>query len=301
MNTQLKGITYITLSAFFFGTYGVWSRLIGDSFGNFFQAWSRGLFLLIILIPFALWKKQIKTIQKEDLVWFIAMALAGGLNQAPYFYAFHHLDIGTATLLFYASLTIGCYVIGKLFFNERMTFIKYLSLFLALLGMSMIFSFSLSGAFLATIAAVIAGFMGATVVSLSKKVSSSYSPLFPLLCDFLVMFLANSVISLLIHEQMIRIITLDAVIGALGYAITMVFANVLAIIGFRYTTASIGGLIGLSEILFAALFGLLFFGQHPGNTALLGGTLIIAAAALPNLPFGRKDSIDHFFFSRDTA
>ena len=130
MNNKIKGPLLITISAFFYASYGIWSRLMMDSFQEFNQAWIRGLLLIFILIPFGIWQKKFKKIAKRDIKWFIVIALSGGLNQAPYFYGFKHLPVGTATLLFYTMLTIGAYLIGKFFFKEKIAWIKYFSLFL---------------------------------------------------------------------------------------------------------------------------------------------------------------------------
>lgn len=100
MNKKLLGTNYILLSALFFGSYGVWSRMMIGSFGEFSQAWTRGLILLLVVIVLNFKMKFLKKVEQKDKKWFLIIALAGGLNQAPYFYGFEHLTIGTATLLF---------------------------------------------------------------------------------------------------------------------------------------------------------------------------------------------------------
>ena len=98
-----KGIIFILISAFFYGSYGVWSRIMSPAFGEFSQAWTRGLILIVVTLLINLKFKIFKPIKRRDLPWFIIIALAGGLNQAPYFFGFKHLNIGTATLLFYSA------------------------------------------------------------------------------------------------------------------------------------------------------------------------------------------------------
>ncbi|MEK7133637.1 MAG: MBL fold metallo-hydrolase, partial [Patescibacteria group bacterium] len=43
------------LAALMFGSYGVWSRLLGSSFGTFYQGWTRGLIIALILFPILYW------------------------------------------------------------------------------------------------------------------------------------------------------------------------------------------------------------------------------------------------------
>jgi len=61
----------------------------------------------------------LKKIEKKDWKWFLIIATAGGLNQAPYFLGFEHLTIGTATMLFYAALVVGGYILGKIFLRRN--------------------------------------------------------------------------------------------------------------------------------------------------------------------------------------
>jgi drug/metabolite transporter (DMT)-like permease len=170
MNNKSRGTGLVLLSAMFYGSYGAWSRLMVGSFGEFSQAWTRGLLLLIVVLV-ANWKwKLLRPIKKQDWKWFMPIAMAGGLNQAPYYFGFEHLNIGTATLLFYAALVVGGYILGKVFFAEKLTLIKIMSLVIAIIGMLVIYGWSLSNTqiFPATMT-VLAGLMGASTVILPKK------------------------------------------------------------------------------------------------------------------------------------
>lgn len=283
-NNIYKGASFISLSAFFYASYGIWSKLMAGIFGEFNQAWTRALIILAVLIPFGIVNKQYKKIEKEDWVWFVIIGLAGGLNQAPYFFGFHYLDIGTATLIFYTTLTVGAYLIGKLFFNEKITPIKYLSLILAIAGMGTLYSLSLSSAqILPALSTAAAGLMGASVVVLSKKVSNKYSEVQILTSFFIVMLAANFILSAVFKENIPDLTLSSAWLAQLAYCASMVLANAAVVIGFKYLEPSIGGLIGLLEIIFAVLFGIVFFGEVLQLPSLLGGLLIITSAVLPNV------------------
>ncbi|DAB30085.1 MAG TPA: hypothetical protein CFH84_05960 [Sulfurimonas sp. UBA12504] len=289
MNPKLKGIVYITLSAVCFGSYGIWSRMMGNAFDDYSQAWIRGIVLLTILFPLGIITKSFKKVRKQDIVWFVAISVGGGFNQAPYFYAFNKLDIGTATLLFYASLTLAGYFWGKISFFEKLTTVKLVSLALAIIGLSMIFTFSLNlQTIFPALAAVVAGFMGGTEVSLSKKISHRYSTLQTILTIFTTMLIGNFLISAALRNITIPALTLSgAWVGEIGYTIAMLLAMYFVVIGFKYIEASVGSIVGLSEILFAALFGFLFFKEVLTFSTFIGGLFIICAAALPNIKMSK--------------
>lgn len=281
---QTKGITYILTSAFFFGTYGIWSRLMSNAFGEFSQAWSRGLLLLIFILLVNVKMKLFKPITKKDFQWFALIALAGGLNQAPYYFGFEHLSIGAATMLFYAALVVGGYLIGKFVFNERLTAIKYLSLFLAFGGMAAIYQLSLdSSQFLPATLTIIAGLLGATSAVLPKKLSGHYHEFQIMAGYFLVMFIANIAFAHFFNQNLPDLTQTTAWFAWAAYAIAMMLANFTVIEGFKYLDASIGSLIGLAEILFGVLFGIILFGEPLTPGMIIGAILILASAALPNL------------------
>lgn len=143
MKDSNKGIILILISALMFASYGVWAKLIGSSFGVFYQGWSRALIITIILLPILIWGKHLVPIHKKDWKWMFIFLLFTSLTQAPLFYAFNHMDIGSATLLFFVSMLLTMYAVGILFLGERTTKIKIVSFLLAISGAYLVFSFSL--------------------------------------------------------------------------------------------------------------------------------------------------------------
>lgn len=284
MNKKTLGTSYILISALFYGSYGIWSRLMVGAFGEFSQAWTRGLLLLVVVLLLN-WKlKFIKKIEKKDWKWFMAIAIAGGINQAPYFLGFEQLSIGTATLLFYASLVVGGYILGKIFFNERMTVVKIVSLIIAILGMVLIYGFTLtpSQIFPASMT-ILAGILGGSTVILSKKLIGNYHELQIMLGYFICQVFFNYPMALILGDAIPVLQLSTPWLGQLGYAVAMMLANMAAITGFGYLEPSIGSLIGLAEILFGVMFGVLIFGEVLGAGVIAGGICIVLAAALPRL------------------
>ncbi|MEI8067956.1 MAG: DMT family transporter [Candidatus Shapirobacteria bacterium] len=281
--TQVRGTSFILISALFFGTYGIWSRLMVGSFGAFSQAWTRGLVLLIVILILNFFFKFFKPIAKKDYVWFIVIGMMG-LNQAPYYFGFKYLNIGTATMIFYSALLMGGYILGKFIFGEKITKIKYLSLGLAILGIAIIYRFVINPSqFLAAGLTIVAGLMGAVGAILPKKLSQNYSELQIMTSYFIPMFLGNFIFALFINDPLPSLDFSIGWIAQFAYILTLLFANLAVIEGFKHLDPSIGSLIGLAEILFGILFGVIFFGEVITFGMIIGGLLIIISAVLPNI------------------
>lgn len=253
-------------------------------FGEFNQAWIRAVMAIILLIPLGLITKGFRKIARADWKWFIVIALSGGLNQAPYFFGFEHLYIGTATLLFYLMLTLGMFLFGKFFFGEKLTPVKYFSLVLAVIGLTIIYKFVLTpDQILPALSTMIAGLLGASGVVFTKKLSTNYSETQILLSYFVAMLPINLVLSLVFKESTPAITLNNAWLGQLCYLFAHLSANAAVIAGVKRLEPSIAGLIGLLEVVFAAGLGVWFFGETLTNNLLIGSGVILLAAGLPDL------------------
>lgn len=276
-------------SALGYASYGLWSKLIGPDFGVFTQGWVRSLVILAILIPIALFARQFKPIARKDIKWILAIIFFGVLVQAPLYYAYIHADLGTATVMFYALMLIASYIVGRLFLREKISYAKLVALGLAILGMGIVFGLSLQHfSLLALMMAALSGAASGGEVSLTKKLPHLTS-LQLIVYVSIGIVLTHLPVGLLRGEVIPSLDHISAWSGMAGFTIVGIVAFWLAVEGFRYVDASIGGLIGLLEIIFAVWFGIFFFNEELTATVLAGGGLILLAATLPDLThLGRK-------------
>lgn len=278
------GVVLILTASLLFGSYGVWAKLIGDDMGVFFQGWSRGLIITVILFPILYFRKLIIPIKKEDWKWFAVFLVFTSLTQAPLFYAYTHMDIGSATLLFFTSMLLTMYLIGFFYLDEKMTGLKIASFVLACAGMYFIFSFSLvTFAFLAALMAMLNGVASGGEISFSKKISGSYSTLYITWLSWIIIVITNAPISIFLGEKQFFPSFDLTWLWQLGYTIASMLAFWLIIEGLKHVEAGIGGLLGLFEIIFSVLFGIWIFNEIVTIQIMIGAGLILIAAALPHI------------------
>ncbi len=75
----------------------------------------------------------------------MAMILPGLVATVAVFVAFNYLTVGTTLLVLYGCSTLGGYLLGKLFFNEKLSSTAIFSLLLTLCGLFLIFPASIEG------------------------------------------------------------------------------------------------------------------------------------------------------------
>jgi len=277
------GITLLLFSSLMFGSYGVWSKLIGASMSPFFQGWSRGLVISLILLPVLYYLRLIVPIKREDWKWLAVFAVFTSATQAPLFYAFTHMDIGSATLLFFTSMLLTMYAVGFLFLGEGVTDVKITSFVIACAGMYMVFSFSLAAfSIFAALMAVLNGVASGGEVSFSKRLLP-YSALYLSWISWTAIFLVNAPISLFLHEAQVPLALSSPWFWQLCYTIASLLGFWAVIEGLKYLEAGVGGLLGLLEIIFSIGFGIILFGEKLTSQVAIGAILILTAAALPHI------------------
>lgn len=276
---------YILLSALLFGSYGVWSTIIGEhGFGVFYQGWVRALIILLLLTPVMFVTKSFRPIASQDFKWVGICILFCIFTQAPLYYAFITTGIGISTLIFYALFIITSYTVGRVFLAEKLTIIKLAALFIALLGLLLIFGFSLAHfSFLGLALAAVNGIASGGEVSITKKLSGRYSSLFISYICWAGIFVTHLPMSLLFGEMQ-WLPMFNAAWGAMTiYAVAGLLGVWLVVEGFKRVDASIGSLIGLLEIIFGVVCGVLFFSEKLRPVVIIGGIMIISAAMLSDI------------------
>lgn len=281
---SLNGYVLILLAAILYATYGVWSRLMGDSFAPFYQAWVRSLLIITIMTPFMLKTGSFQKIKRKDwpaLAIFVGFCI---FTQVPLYYAFNNAPIGTVQLIFYSMFVITAYLVGRFYLGETITRIKLLSMILAFVGLAFVFGTAvIAFAPLGLGLAMLNGVASGAETSSSKKLTGDYPAALIIFWGWAFTFLTHLPISLLIGEQSTPPSFNQAWLWLLTYSIVNALAFWLSIVGFKYVDASIGSLIGLMEVVFAVIFGSLIFHEVLSWTVYVGGLLIIIAAMLPDL------------------
>jgi len=194
------------------------------------------------------------------------------------------MDIGTATLLYFVSFFLTMNIVGVVFMGEKFNKVKIASAVLALAGMYLVFSFSLSAfALFAALMAIANGVASGGEVAFSKKLSHKYSPLYLVTLSWAIILLTNSIISVSIGEPQVALSISKPWFWQLCYSVVSLFGFWFVIAGLKYVDVGIGALISLLEIIFSVALGILIFGELLTLSVLIGGLLILIAAALPNI------------------
>jgi S-adenosylmethionine uptake transporter len=275
------GASLVVLSSFFYASYGIWTKLMGDSFGGYTASALRSVLVLAFLLPLAVAYRQIGPIRwRQSWRYLAGMTLASLFVWGPLYYAILHAGVGVGLTVNYASIVLGMFFFGWLLAGERFTKDKWLSAVLGVAGLYLIFSPSIAGAgWFALSAAVLSGLSGAAISVLAKIIP--YNATQSALSVWTASVIANTLMALILREQHPSIGWHAQWLYLIMFALASVAASWLFIKGTKLIDAGAAGILGLLEIVFGVLFGVIFFHERPGPVVLAGIVLIITATAIP--------------------
>lgn len=280
-STTPLGAGLIVISSVLYGSYGIWIKKLGDHFDEFFQASIRCFFVALFLLPIAYFTKQLSRIEfKRDLWQIIGLFLCGILISVPLFYAINIIGVGLGICVSYAGIVIGAFVFGRIFNNEKYTFDKLLSTILGIVGLWLIFTPSTKTyGFLALFAALLSGFAVGLHMVIAKKMK--YSVIQTSMMSWSAAFFVNIPFIFVFNEKLTSFNFDINWFYLFVFIVVSMGSSFFVISGLKLIDAGVAGILGLLEIVFGVIFGLIVFNENIKSLAYVGMLLIICAAAIP--------------------
>jgi drug/metabolite transporter (DMT)-like permease len=275
------GASLVVMSSFFYASYGIWTKLLGNFLGGYTASAIRSVLVLIMLAPIAaVYRKWQPVDWSRNRRYLIGMIVSSLFTWGPLFYAVIHAGVAVALTVSYAGIIIGSFVFGWLFGGEGYTRDKFIATVLSFVGLWLVFTPSLSsGSWLAVVAALVSGLSagsnGACVKQLSYNATQSTLALWS------ASLVANTVMAVVVSEAPVSGGWHVQWLYLLCFAIASVVASWSFVAGIKLIDIGAAGILGLLEVVFGVLFGVLFFNEHLNALELLGVAVIIAAAAIP--------------------
>lgn len=275
------GASLVVLSSFFYASYGIWTKLMGDFFQGYTASALRCILVVAILLPAAITLRQLQPVNlRANWRYMVGILIASSCTWGPLYYAILHAGVGISLAVNYASYVIGSFLFGRLFAGERLTGDKLLSGALGIVGLGLIFvpTFSHAGG-LALAGAVVAGLSAGASTLFAKLIH--YNSTQSTLALWSVSIASNAVMAFVLKEHAPPTGWHIQWLYLLCFAVASVVASWAFVKGVKLIDVGAAGVLGLLEIVFGVLFGFIFFKEHPSAPALGGVCVVILAAAIP--------------------
>ena len=286
---KTKGFLSLLSAGFLFGFFGILVRLLSDELTNYQQILFRsvvGFILASIIIVILKRKISFKNISLINL-FFFAVSL-------PLTIIFYTLSIlKTKIILAVATLFLGSIlfslVSGILFFKEKLTFKKGMAIISSIIALYYFtIPFSLSNINAGLIFGVLSGFMDALSNTFKKHLGGKVDRFLLISIQMMGTIIVSLILMFYTKAFTFPIISPFILIIGLLFGFLLMLNNYLMLVGFHNFDLNLGTIILSSELLFASIFGYLFYKEIPTLNELIGGGLIAFSIIVAHLNFKKN-------------
>jgi drug/metabolite transporter (DMT)-like permease len=281
---RLKGFLALLACAVIFASFSIYVRVLSNDLSAYQQIGFRNIIALVIGLAAVILSKQsfsslVAIPKKYTFLYTITFPIA------VVFFTLSVLEIKIVSTIFglYLGALITSLLVGITFFKEKMTKMKLLSLILVSLGL-ITYAYPFDGSLLSIgfLLAILSGVFDATANSFRKYLAGKMDR-FVLVVLQMVGGLVVAIGLILFSGQFaIPVISTTSWLVGIIFGISLVAISYLTLVGFQNFDLNLGTVILSSELFFASIFALVFFGEISSFTELLGGTLIILATLVAN-------------------
>jgi drug/metabolite transporter (DMT)-like permease len=195
-------------------------------------------------------------------------------------YAVTHTKVSTTVSVQYAGTIAASFLLGSLFFKEKITGVKLVALLLVGCGLVLYAHAELSFN-LAMVAAFLSGIFDASTNALRKSLAAyNLSRTLLLQYQYMVAIVFMVVIMTIDGGPYIKDVSLMAILATAAFVALLIVSGNLLFYGFKHFDVNGGAIILASEIFFAAVLAYLFFDELPTRIEAVGALLIFGAALL---------------------
>lgn len=277
------GASLVVLSSVFYASYGIWTKLMGDFFDGYTASAFRSVLVVAILFPIAVFSRKLEPLKlKKSWKPIAGMFLGSLFTWGPLYYAIQHAGIGISLTINYASMVIGLFFFGWLIGKEHLTRSKVISALLGFAGMGLIFSPDTSNLTKQALALALLSGVSIAITMISAK-QQQYNATQSTLILWITSILANFAMAFTLKRSLPMPSWHIEWLYLVFFAVASVVASWALVSGMKLIDAGAAGILGLLEIVFAVIFGILFFDEQLKLVAAVGIGLILISAAIPYL------------------
>ena len=269
---NLRG-ALLALAAFgIFATHDVAVKVLGAQYSAFQVVFFSVLLGFPIVTVMLMHDRTDGNLIPKHPWWTLLRTVSVVITASSAFYAFSALPLAqTYAILFASPLLITVLAIPIL--GEKVGLRRMAAVVAGLIGVIVVLrpgDAALGLGHLAALTAAVAGALASIIVrKIGQDERSAVLLLYPMMGNFVVL---GCLMPLVYKPMPVEHLGLLALIAALAY-----IGSLLVIVAYRYGEAMIVAPMQYSQMLWAAVYGAVFFGETPDAYTVIGATIIIAS------------------------
>jgi drug/metabolite transporter (DMT)-like permease len=286
---SLIGIFSLLLVGILFGISGVIAKYLTAPLNpyqvveyRFGIAFIGSVFLLLLLKR----KLNFKQFNKTSLLLF---AVTFPISVILFTFSIFHASVALAVFSFYSATLISQFVLGRLFFSEKINTYKklaFVAMIIALVAFTNPFShFTIS---IGLIYGLLSGIVQGIASSFQKSLSNSKDKNSLLVIQTFTGFILAALILVASNKPLFVNLTGFEWFTAIIFGLSMLAITYLFLIGYKYVNLNTGSILVSSELFFGPFFAFILLSENISTIILIGGLFTITAALLANAPYRKQ-------------
>lgn len=285
MSNKLRGFLALLSCGLIFGSFGIYIRLLSQDLDSYQQIFFRNIIALALATILMIVLRTKWSINKVKKRYIFLYTFSFALTVVLFTLSVLKTKILISIFSLYVGSIGGSLLLGILFFKEKLTKMKILSLFLVFVGLIFLAypSLSLHALNIGFVYGLLAGLLDAIANSFRKYLAGKMERL--LLVGFQMIGSLVVAVSLMLFFKSsfsLHLSTSSIFIGIL-FGVLLMCISYLTLIGFQNFDLNLGTIIISSELFFGPLFASIIFKEYPGMFEITGGIFILLAIIIPNL------------------
>ena len=267
---NVSGALLGVLAMAIYATHDTFIKFLGGYYAPFQTLFFAVLFSFPVVTMVMLHDTTIGNLRPKHPWWVLIRTVSGTINGFCAFYAFSTLPLAEVySILFITPLLITVLSIPLL--GETVRLRRWAAVIVGLIGVMIVLQPGRAHLGLGHLAALTAAVMSSLANTIVRKIGqderSAVLMLYPMTCNFLVM---GALLPFVYREMPILHIGSFALMAVLGTTAGLIF-----IASYRRAEAAVVAPMQYSQIIWATIYGYLFFGETLKPNVLIGAGIII--------------------------
>jgi S-adenosylmethionine uptake transporter len=263
----------LSLAAFaVYATHDALVKLMGAGYSPFQLIFFSVLFSFPLAMGMMIRDPHPGTLMPAHPGWVALRTGAGVITGITAFFAFTVLPLAQVYAIVFATPLIIT-VLAIPILGERVRIRRWLAVLVGLAGVLIVIQPGQAALTLGHLAALTAAVGGAVASIIVRRIGQDERPvvllLYPMIANFMV---AGTILPFVYRPMPIEHLGVMASMSVLGWA-----GGVIIILAYKTAEAAVVAPMQYSQIIWATLYGLIFFGETLDRPTLIGATVIIAS------------------------
>ncbi len=271
-----------------FGLSGVIAKYLSGWLSSYQVVEYRFLVALIFALVILVTTKQKLSFNKLDIKTLILFAITFPVSVIFFTLAIFNTTVSLAVFSFYIATLVSSFVVGRMYFSERITTNKKIALFFILLAvLAFTNPFQNFNLQLGFVFGIISGFFQTIASSFQKIVGKSTNKISLLIIQTLAGVGISALAINISGGSLLPAIPQSAMLVTILFGALFLAISYLFLVGFKNTNLNTGSILVSSELFFGPFFAFILLSENLTRLELLGGVFIAVAVLFSN----RRDSL----------